>query len=259
MKVRRIVANIGAPDPATGRSFYGAVLGLVPAMDLGWIATFAAEEPALPQLSLAREGGGGAPLPAVSIEVDDVDEAHRRVVASGVPILRDLADEPWGVRRFLFEDPFGTRVAVLAHRPPHRPPAGPPRLGVSTALFSDRGVLLVRRGRPPLAGLWSLPGGRVRTGETLEAAARRELAEETGASAGPLVQVTALDLILPAEGSHFVVLVHAGRLAGSEIAAADDAAALAWVSQGAIAGMATTPGLAAVVAQAAARLAQGGA
>jgi len=44
----------------------------------------------------------------------------------------------------------------------------------------DGRILVIRRGRPPSQGLWSVPGGRVEPGETLEEAARREVAEETG-------------------------------------------------------------------------------
>lgn len=56
-------------------------------------------------------------------------------------------------------------------------------------------VLLVRRGKPPAMGSWSLPGGAQKLGETAEHAARRELAEETGLKAGPLVLAANVDSI----------------------------------------------------------------
>lgn len=56
----------------------------------------------------------------------------------------------------------------------------------SAILFRERFVLLVERGTGPNAGRWSLPGGHVETGETAEAAARREVREETGIEAGEL-------------------------------------------------------------------------
>jgi predicted enzyme related to lactoylglutathione lyase len=115
MVVRRIVANFAAEDPARARLFYEALFDLDVAMDLGWIVTLSSSSSAQPQISLMSEGGSGAPVPDISIEVDDVDEAHRRAVAAKAEIIHALADEPWGVRRFFVRDPLGRVVNVLSH------------------------------------------------------------------------------------------------------------------------------------------------
>jgi catechol 2,3-dioxygenase-like lactoylglutathione lyase family enzyme len=115
MKVRRIVANIAAVDIAAARRFYVDILGLDVLMDLGWIVTFGNAEEARVQLSVAAEGGSGTPVPDLSIEVDDVDEALRRVLEVGFDPEYGPADEPWGVRRFYVRDPFGRLVNILSH------------------------------------------------------------------------------------------------------------------------------------------------
>jgi len=115
MKVRRIVANIGTDDVAAARRFYGEVLGLDILMDMGWIATYGSDETMTVQMSFMQEGGSGTPVPDLSIEVDDVEEALRRVRAAGVAIEYGPADEPWGVRRFYARDPFGRLVNILQH------------------------------------------------------------------------------------------------------------------------------------------------
>ena len=55
-----------------------------------------------------------------------------------------------------------------------------PLIGVGVVVFKDDKVLLIRRGKPPREGTWSLPGGRQRLGERVAEAARREVAEEAG-------------------------------------------------------------------------------
>jgi catechol 2,3-dioxygenase-like lactoylglutathione lyase family enzyme len=115
MKVKRIVANISTQDIAQAKRFYQDVLGLDLLMDHGWIQTFGSETATSVQVSVASEGGSGTPVPDLSIEVDDVDDAFERMKAAGFPIEYGPADEPWGVRRFYVRDPFGKLVNVLAH------------------------------------------------------------------------------------------------------------------------------------------------
>ena len=115
MTVLRIVPNIAATDLARAKAFYRDILGLDPVMDHGWIATFAAPGLAVPQISIATDGGSGTPVPDISIEVDDLDAVHRRIVAAGVPVEYGPAVEPWGVRRFYVRDPCGRLLNILAH------------------------------------------------------------------------------------------------------------------------------------------------
>jgi catechol 2,3-dioxygenase-like lactoylglutathione lyase family enzyme len=117
MAVKRIVANIAADRPGDAASFYAEILGLRVVMDHGWIVTFAADQLARPQVSIASEGGSAAPVPDLSIEVDNLAEVQQRVLAAGLPIEYGPADEPWGVRRFYVRDPFGRLLNILAHLP----------------------------------------------------------------------------------------------------------------------------------------------
>jgi ADP-ribose pyrophosphatase YjhB (NUDIX family) len=64
-----------------------------------------------------------------------------------------------------------------------------PLIGVGAAVFKDSSVLLIKRGNPPLYGSWSLPGGRAKSDESLEEAAKREVYEECG------IKIDVLDLV----------------------------------------------------------------
>ena len=116
MKVKRIVANLATPDPGLAKRFYQDVLGLDVLMDQGWIATFGSTAKAAVQISFLSEGGSGTAVPDLSIEVDDLDGAHRAMKKAGFTIEYGPVDEPWGVRRFYVRDPFGKLVNVLMHR-----------------------------------------------------------------------------------------------------------------------------------------------
>ncbi len=115
MSVKRIVVNILTASVETTRDFYGSVFGLETVMDLGWVATVAADVDAPVQLSIASEGGSGTEVPDISIEVDDVDAVYARAKSLGHTIPYDITDEPWGVRRFYLLDPTGKTLNVLSH------------------------------------------------------------------------------------------------------------------------------------------------
>jgi len=116
MTVLRIVANIAADSLPEVRRFYVELFGLDVLMDLGWIVTLGSGETAVTQMSILSEGGSGAPVPDLSIEVDDVDAVYARAKEIGCEVIHDLRDEPWGVRRFFVADPTGKLLNVLSHR-----------------------------------------------------------------------------------------------------------------------------------------------
>ncbi len=111
----RIVPNLAAADPARTAVFYHSVFGLDVVMDHGWIATVAANAVQPSHLSFATEGGSGTAVPAISIEVDDLDAILAAARAAGAAIPYGPVLEPWGVRRFYLEDPDGHLINVLTH------------------------------------------------------------------------------------------------------------------------------------------------
>lgn len=115
MKVKRILANIDTRDVAKARRFYQDLLGLNLLMDHGWLVTYGSAEKMSVQVSFATEGGSGTPVPDLSIEVDDLDEALQRMKKAKIKIEYGPADEPWNVRRFFVRDPFGKLVNILMH------------------------------------------------------------------------------------------------------------------------------------------------
>jgi ADP-ribose pyrophosphatase YjhB (NUDIX family) len=134
-----------------------------------------------------------------------------------------------------------------------------PYLAVSAAIFRDGRVLLVRRARPPAHGLYTLPGGGVEPGESLEQAVIREVREETGLAVAPLGLVGFREAIArDAAGRverHFVILPFAARWVAGEIALNEELAEAHWRTPDELAGLKTTEGLADIVAAAAERIA----
>ncbi len=124
-------------------------------------------------------------------------------------------------------------VPAASERPSRQYPAQP-IVGVGAVIVDAGRVVLVKRKYEPLAGQWSLPGGRLELGETLEAGLAREMAEETGlvVEVGPVVDVFDRILLDPERRVryHYVLIDYlcrpiGGRLAhGSDVAAAELAA-----------------------------------
>lgn len=103
-----------------------------------------------------------------------------------------------------------------------------PQIGVGAIVVHDGALLMVQRGHDPGAGLWSVPGGRLETGEFISDALVREVREETGVD----IEIGNLAGILEVPGPelHYVILDHFATVAGnSEPVAGGDAAVARWV------------------------------
>ena len=134
-----------------------------------------------------------------------------------------------------------------------------PKLGVSASVWRDGRVLLVQRAKPPV-GIWAFPGGHVEPGEKLEAAAARELFEETGLTARFQGLAGLYDVIRrDAAGLvtvHYVIACFAGLAGPGEPTAASDAMAVAWADPDSLGGSALAPNMPAAIAAARALVAK---
>lgn len=109
-----------------------------------------------------------------------------------------------------------------------------PWVGVGVIVWKDDRLLLIRRGRAPRLGQWSLPGGAQHLGETVFMAAAREVLEETGLTVRPTEVVTIADAITRdgagAVQYHYTLIEVAAEWEAGEAAAMDDALAVRWVT-----------------------------
>lgn len=107
-----------------------------------------------------------------------------------------------------------------------------PLLGVGALILDGDRVLLVERGKPPLEGQWSLPGGLVEIGERLEDAVVREVKEETGLLVEPGRLATVFERIMPDASSrceyHYVLVDFYCSVVGGELQAGDDSKSARW-------------------------------
>ena len=129
-----------------------------------------------------------------------------------------------------------------------------PFVGVGAVIIDGAArVLLVKRRFEPMAGQWSLPGGAVDVGETLQSCVIREMREETGleVEVGPVIEV--FDRIMHDAGGrvqyHYVLVDYVCRPVGGTLAAASDVADVAWVEPAALGGFDLTDKAMTVIAQ----------
>jgi len=129
-----------------------------------------------------------------------------------------------------------------------------PVLAASVAVFREGKVLLARRARPPDDTLWSLPGGRVEPGETLEQAALRELMEEVAVEARILCFNRHVEFFSrDAKGAvshHFVVASFVGEWTAGEPRIGPEASAVMWADPDRLGPIPTTRGLGEVLRRA---------
>jgi 8-oxo-dGTP diphosphatase len=107
-----------------------------------------------------------------------------------------------------------------------------PIVGIGIVVIKGDSVLLVRRGKPPNIGAWTLPGGAQEVGETAEDAGRRELQEETGLEVGPMYFAATVDNIRRDENGrvrfHYTIIDFAARWVSGEPVADTDVTEAVW-------------------------------
>ena len=118
---------------------------------------------------------------------------------------------------------------------PKREYPGAPVVGVGGVVIREGRALLIKRGSAPLEGQWSIPGGTLELGESLQEGVRRELLEETGVEVRVLDLIEVFDRIFrDASGKiqyHFVIVDYLCALVSGEASAASDVTDTAWVSE----------------------------
>jgi 8-oxo-dGTP diphosphatase len=134
----------------------------------------------------------------------------------------------------------------VSERSSRRFPARP-LLGVGALILDAAGrVLLVERGKPPLVGFWSLPGGLVETGERLEDAIVREVFEETGLHVQAGAIATIFERVMPHPDGrceyHYVLIDFYCTILDGALRAGDDSSQAAWFDISTLANLPMTEG-----------------
>ncbi len=126
-----------------------------------------------------------------------------------------------------------------------------PLIGVGALILDGDRILMAQRGKEPLEGWWSLPGGLVELGEALEDAVRREVREETGLEVRPTGILEVFERIMRdsagATEYHYVLIDYVCRIIGGQLCAGDDACRVEWFHRAELAGLQITEGTLGVI------------
>jgi 8-oxo-dGTP diphosphatase len=121
-----------------------------------------------------------------------------------------------------------------------------PIVGVGAIILRRDRILMAQRGKEPLKGWWSLPGGALEMGESLKSAIRREVMEETGLEVDPHHVFEVFERIMPDDAGateyHFVLIDYLCRVTGGRLHAGDDVCAVEWVRRRDLASLQITEG-----------------
>ena len=129
-----------------------------------------------------------------------------------------------------------------------------PLVGVGAIILRRNQILMAQRGKEPLKGWWSLPGGVLETGESLDQAVRREVLEETGLVVEPVRVFEIFERIMRdpsgAVEYHFVLIDYVCRVTSGEPRAGDDVCRVEWMRPGELKGLQITEGTLGVIERA---------
>jgi ADP-ribose pyrophosphatase YjhB (NUDIX family) len=146
------------------------------------------------------------------------------------------------------------KVRAIKGNPDNRRYPKRPIVGVAALIFRRGRILMAQRGKPPMKGAWSLPGGAVETGESLDAAVRREVIEETGLEVKPVKVFEVFERIMrDARGGaeyHYVLIDYICRATGGDLRAGDDVCRVEWVRERDLAQLEITEGTLEVIERA---------
>ena len=126
-----------------------------------------------------------------------------------------------------------------------------PLLGVGALIFDGDSILMAQRGKEPLKGWWSLPGGALETGELLADAIQREVREETGLEVDPVEVFEIFERIMRDDAGtaeyHYVLIDFVCRVTGGTLCAGDDVCRAEWVRRADLPALQITEGTLGVI------------